>query len=186
MANTKVLLMPIGIPGSGKSTYMEKLVKKLESDGETAIKVSADEYDKLYESNGEINKEKLNAAHNTCLRKVFELMESRTDTIIVDNTNLNMSKWYEYIFLACNNEYRVYFMLPKYGMCYYDTGMSFEKQLEHAKKIRSTIDDPTKPKIVPGRVIDKMYREFLTVRKFISDNKDVCQCDPHLWLKICE
>lgn len=186
MTSKKVLVIPIGISGCGKSTYMEKLVRKLESDGETAIKVSADDYDKLYNSNGEINIEKLNAAHNTCLRKVFECMESRIDTIIVDNTNLNINKWYEYIFLACNNEYRVYFMLPKYEIFYYDTKLSLEKQLEHAKKIRSIIDDVTKPKIVPSRVIDKMYRDFLIVKKFISENKDVCQCDPHLWLKICE
>lgn len=185
--SAKVLLIPIGIAGSGKTTYMDKIVKKLKDENRTVEKISADDYEGLYSEFGEIDKSKIPAAHNMCLRKVFEFMENRIENIILDNTNLKSNDWYDYLFIACNNDYRVYFMLPKYGLTYYNTGYTtFEKQLEHIKKTRSTIIDLSKPKIVPAPVIEKMYRDFLLVKKLIDKNKEEYQCDPQLWIKLSE
>jgi hypothetical protein len=185
--SSRVLLIPIGIAGSGKSTYMDKLILKLKSENRTVDKVSADDYLGLYSNLGEIDLSKLSLAHSSCLRKVFELMENRVENIIVDNTNLNVHKWYEYLYIACNNDYRVYFMLPKYGLIYYNIRYnSIDKQLELIKKNRSVINDKSKPKIVPAGVIEKQYRDFQIIKKFVNDNKVECQCDPHLWLKLCE
>ena len=78
-------------------------------------------------------------------------------------------------------------MLPKYGLTYYNTGYAtFDKQLEHIKKVRSTIWDFSKPKVVPAPVIEKMYRDFILVKKLIDKNKEEYQCDPSLWIKLSE
>ncbi len=185
--STRVLLIPIGIAGSGKTTHMDKIIKKLKKENKTVEKVSADDYEGLYSEFGEINKSKIKEAHNMCLRKVFEFMENRIENIILDNTNLKSNDWYDYLFIACNNDYRVYFMLPKYGLTYYNTGFTtIEKQLEFIKKIRSTVLDFNKPKTVPAPTIEKMYRDFILVKKLIEKNKEEYQCDPNLWIKLSE
>ncbi len=176
--STKVLLIPIGIAGSGKTTYIEKIINKLKQENRTVEKVSIDNFDRLYSE--------LSLAHNMCLRKVFELMENRVENIILDNTNLKSTDWYDYLFIACNNGYRVYFMLPGYDLTYYNTGFTnINHQFEYIKSKRSTIIDINKQNITEN-IIDKMYKDFIFIKKFIKNNKDVCQCEPHLWIKLCE
>ncbi len=183
---TNTLILPIGIAGSGKSTFINGLINKYRSKGETCEKVSADDFPDLYSERGEIDKTKLDKAHTYCLRTVLGHMEKHVKNIFVDNTNLNVEKWYEYMILACNNGYQVYLMLPDYGLTFYNTGITdLGEQIDYIKNIRATIQDASKPKVVPANIIEKMYRDFVLVKKFINQHKQDCDIDPHEWIKLC-
>lgn len=86
----KVTIMR-GIPGSGKSTYAEKL---------SGLIVSADHYhmvDGVYV----FKKENATAAHNDCLRRfIAATMNSDVKHIIVDNTNVKVFEVAPYYRLA--------------------------------------------------------------------------------------
>lgn len=88
----RVIIM-CGIPGSGKSTYIEKNCLR-------AITASADSY---FAANGGFNPAKLGLAHGKCLRDFIETIqdsEFQHSDIVVDNTNTTTEEIAPYVALA--------------------------------------------------------------------------------------
>jgi hypothetical protein len=91
------------VPGSGKSTFARQLKEKLEAEGKTVVKVSADDY--FYEKGAKKAEEEGNPlapgeeryefvpweigeAHAECFRRFLYALGTDADVVIVDNTNL--------------------------------------------------------------------------------------------------
>jgi predicted kinase len=95
MANKVVILR--GVSGTGKSTFVNKNYPN-------AIVVSTD---KFFETNGEYKFElgKIGMAHSWCFNKYIEALYStdpidKSETIVVDNTNIRIWEFANYILLA--------------------------------------------------------------------------------------
>lgn len=81
-----VLYLVRGLPGAGKTTFINTLMCMFE-DGETyADHFEADQY--FYDEAGNYNFDvtKLGAAHTKCQRNTYEAMEAGADYIFVSNT----------------------------------------------------------------------------------------------------
>jgi len=95
MSIKKVIIMR-GIPGSGKSTYIEEKFDK-----NTTKICSADNY--FVDKNGvyKFDVTKLNDAHLQCMRDyLYGLILSSTDTVVVDNTNIRPEEYTPYVQVA--------------------------------------------------------------------------------------
>ena len=76
----KQLIIMVGLPGSGKSTFIKKLPNN-------PIVCSADNY---FEKSGEykFDASKLHDAHRECMNKANDNMLMKKSVIVIDNTNL--------------------------------------------------------------------------------------------------
>lgn len=81
-----VLYLVRGLPGSGKSTFVNTLVQLLDDGSLYVDHFEADQY--FYNSKGEyeFDATKLGAAHLTCQRKTEEALDSGADYVFVSNT----------------------------------------------------------------------------------------------------
>ena len=85
------------IPGSGKSTLAKQIASKAQSNGESVVICSADDY--FYQlGNGTyaFDRTKISDAHKYCYRKFCKAVSDNTDLIIVDNTNLSAWEFSSY------------------------------------------------------------------------------------------
>ena len=101
----KVVVIMVGVSGSGKSTWIEEFLRTHPS--ESSVIASADHF---FMQNGlyNFNASKLGAAHDYCKEKFSRAIQDGVDTIFVDNTNTR--KWERgfYITEAKKNGYKVF------------------------------------------------------------------------------
>lgn len=103
IGNSVVIL--VGVPGSGKSTVTEAIIKH--SYSTSYMICSADNYfmkDGVYQW----EPAKIGAAHSQCKREFEEAIIHDTELIIVDNTNIKHRDRKAYIQLGLENGYRVF------------------------------------------------------------------------------
>lgn len=88
------------IPGSGKSSYVEKLLASLSKQGKSVEVVSADKF--FTNLKGEYNFDftKIGLAHGECFRGAIEAVQGGKDVVIVDNTGLASFELSPYKLLA--------------------------------------------------------------------------------------
>lgn len=130
-----------GIPGSGKSTYIQKNFPN-------AKVCSADHY--FETPNGYFfDASKLSSAHGNCKRTALNAMEQGIPLIVLDNTNIKLSWFKEYIEVAKRFDYEVSairmicepneaFKRNSHGVPY-ETILSFKNRLEASPKIENEI-----------------------------------------------
>ncbi len=92
---TKRLIIIRGIPGSGKSTYAQKLVNELTGEGKTVKHIESDMF---FMKDGEykFNMKLLGVAHKWCFDTVFNSF-NENDTVIVSNTFTTMKELAPYM-----------------------------------------------------------------------------------------
>ena len=100
---TKTVIIMVGLPGSGKSTFIKKLP------GAPVI-CSADHY---FEQGSEykFDATKLGAAHTQCRNKAALAMHQNAPTIVIDNTNLADKEREPYETLAQQNGYKILYVV---------------------------------------------------------------------------
>jgi hypothetical protein len=163
-----VLYILVGVSGSGKSTYAQSIVKN--SYGyilKNAI-CEADMFPGLY-TNGKLNFTLLETAHIYCSMCVEERMKIGYKTIVQSNTNLELKNIVSYIKLAEKYDYKVYIVLPKYDLLYFDGIKDRKKQAQQLISARGSdrpngVSGQVGYKHVPKEKILSMIRKFDTVK----------------------
>jgi hypothetical protein len=107
-SQSKRLLILRGAPGAGKSTAARALEMQQISEGKTCGVCSADSYF-IDELTGKytFNAGGLGSAHAFCLDTCMAFMESETDLIIIDNTNIMPREYEKYLHGAAKRGYGV-------------------------------------------------------------------------------
>jgi len=94
MANKRLFVMQ-GLPGSGKSTYAKKLVKR------GGYVLSADDFFvTLGRGTYKFDPARLSEAHGTCFRALVGSMDEGLTPLVVDNTNISAVEVAPYILAA--------------------------------------------------------------------------------------
>src|SRR5574337_937540 len=103
----KTLILTIGCAGSGKTTYAERLTRKLNAIfGLRVADCCADDY---FVKDGKYNfdRNKLGQAHNYCRETAQKYMRSGVDCLVVHNTSTTYKERKPYHELAKQWDYRV-------------------------------------------------------------------------------
>lgn len=90
---TDKLILMVGCPGSGKSTWIEKQIPRIEEDGKTTVVVSRDYIRKSMV--GDTNDESIyfsreKEVFEEFVRQINEAMEIGIDTVFVDATHISV------------------------------------------------------------------------------------------------
>ena len=110
---SKYLVIMRGLPGSGKSTMAERLIKKFINiyRGAIACKCSADDYFTDDCGNYSFDASKLGKAHGHCRWKASTAMESEIPLVVIDNTNTSLREMRPYIDLGKKFGYAVRYIV---------------------------------------------------------------------------
>lgn len=101
-----------GCPGSGKSTYSNRIMARLNSMfGLRVVKCSADEYFINKEGQYIFNRDKIGNAHGYCKDQARKAMRSGNDLVVIDNTNTTRKEMEPYILMAKEWDYRIVYRL---------------------------------------------------------------------------
>ena len=86
---TYAVIMLVGVPGSGKSTYAQELIKKLESEEHTVAYISRDKvrFNALEPNDLYFDKEK--AVFNEFIRQINQAIEDGFEYVIIDATHVS-------------------------------------------------------------------------------------------------
>lgn len=137
---SKKLYILVGVPGSGKSTYANKLSSRKNI-------CEADNFPGLY-VDGRLKFNLLEIAHIYCRMCVEERMKLGLEKIIQSNTNLDLKNIIPYLNLAEKYDYKVYIVLPKYDLLYYDGIKDRKRQIQQLISSRGA----DRPNSVEGQV----------------------------------
>ena len=170
----------VGVAGSGKSTFANEQVRKLNDSGTKSIVVSADNYPGLYKE-GALQCHLLMGAHANCLKQVCSALELGL-VVYLDNTNLNTNNWMGYLDFCSNNKIPVYFHVPIDRLLFYTHPSKLIQsnrieQLNHICNVRSTGD-----KIIPLGVICQMESNFYPIVHTINKLLPICSNNPEKWI----
>ena len=100
MRKEKLVIVLRGLPGTGKSTYVQK-------HHPTALVCSADNYFLNDDGVYDFQISKISEAHEYCLQQFIRGILSEAATIVVDNTNTQRWEYEDYVLLADKHGYNV-------------------------------------------------------------------------------
>lgn len=95
-----------GLPGSGKSTRAHQHAASASEGGKSAAICSADDYF-IRSGRYKFDHRKLGEAHAWCMGQFVAALQSRTDIVIVDNTNITLWEYSNYRSIAALAHYTV-------------------------------------------------------------------------------
>lgn len=87
------LVVMMGLPGAGKDFWIKQKMPKAD------VVASADDFfmqDGVYK----FDPKKLKEAHGSCVRKVVEALQAKTELVVVSNTNINITELSPYVALG--------------------------------------------------------------------------------------
>lgn len=102
----KKLVIIRGIPGSGKSTFANKILTVAEKSGETTYHCEADDYF-MVDGEYKFDRAKLGAAHSTCFNNIIGAMKKGIDCVVVSNTFTTIREIKPYVEAAESYDYQV-------------------------------------------------------------------------------
>ena len=104
----KYLLVMRGLPGGGKSTIAERILKKFMNIYNTTVcKCSADSYFTDDQGNYNFDHTKLGKAHGACKWKAATAMRKGVGLVVIDNTNTTRREVKPYLEMAKEHGYLV-------------------------------------------------------------------------------
>ena len=104
----KTLFLTVGCPGSGKTTYVNRVMTKLNAwFGLRCMDCSADEYFVGKDGKYNFDRTKLHQAHEYCKDRVRKALRSGCDFVAVSNTSTTHKERLPYIEMAKEWDYRV-------------------------------------------------------------------------------
>ncbi len=114
----KTIIGMRGVPGSGKSTFVEQvIIPMIEEHNQTTTGrqityqvVSADDYFRTPDNEYNFSPKLLRNAHNMCYRNYLKALQDGIDIVIIDNTNTQLWHITPYTALALIFEYGIMFM----------------------------------------------------------------------------
>lgn len=105
----KKMIVMRGLPGSGKSTEVTKIIANFCNShlGYSTVVCSADHF--FLDSNGEyhFNPKMIGDAHAACKEKAQKFMNAGVDLVIIDNTNTQYWEYQPYLTMAETYNYEV-------------------------------------------------------------------------------
>lgn len=102
-----VLYLVRGLPGAGKTTFINTLMCMFEDGSTHSEHFEADQYFYDKEGNYNFDVEKLGAAHSQCQRKTYEAMDAGADYIFVSNTFTTEKEMKPYLKMAEELGYQI-------------------------------------------------------------------------------
>ena len=126
MLSAGIVILLIGIPGSGKSYYIKQY--KL---SHPTTKIAVCSADHFFEKSGEyrFNPKLLGQAHDECFEKFYASLSSNIPVIFVDNTNIIAAHRDRYIKTAYQFHYSVELIVFKP-----DVELSFSRNVHNVPK----------------------------------------------------
>lgn len=109
--DVKVVVLLRGLPGSGKSTRADELVKSFRELQANPVVFSADKY---FDTQGgyRYDAKEVGAAHNWAFKNTEEAVRVFQSPIIIDNTNTEEFEILNYYNIAYHNWYKFYVLEP--------------------------------------------------------------------------
>ena len=137
--------MLIGLPGSGKSTYAQKLAKRITIEG-TEI-VSSDEIRK--EIFGDINDQTHNEEVFTILKeRVVDILDNKNKNVVIDATNITRK-----------NRISIINYIDSKISWFYEYN-SIEYVIIATPYYQCILNNEKREKVVPKEVIQRMFKQF--------------------------
>jgi tRNA uridine 5-carbamoylmethylation protein Kti12 len=133
----QTLIIVRGPPGSGKSTFVKKLISEL-PEGETSAHFEADMYHYDKDGNYNWNPDNLSKAHNWCYASVRNALEHNVDNVYVSNTFIKLRDIKRYLDLSsdvvvyrmCTQFDNIHSVPPEVVKRMTDTYQPYEKEIE--------------------------------------------------------
>lgn len=153
---SRVLFLARGIPSSGKSTTVKKLVPD-------NLIFSADKY---FERDGsyKFDRTQLGTAHNTCYKGAEAAMQRDESRIAVDNTNTTVRECKTYIDLAKKYGYEIK-IVESSRPEWMKTALLLNDKVKYAKELDTMADffaeDNKKTHNVPKEAILAMFQRWV-------------------------
>jgi tRNA uridine 5-carbamoylmethylation protein Kti12 len=96
------VIINVGVPGSGKSTWTDKFIEQCDENGSTVVVCSADKFHEDEFGVYKFDPAKAGMAHALCLNKFLKaIVASSVDFVVVGNTNITAWERMNYVEAAC-------------------------------------------------------------------------------------
>lgn len=127
----KKLVIIRGVPGSGKSTHANSLIKAYQSEGRTTAHFEADMFFTHEDGSYHWNPKQIGFAHQWCQNQVREALKT-CDVVIVSNTSVKKRDVDVYVNIAkeAGAEYDIYRMFGKFKNVHAVPAETVQKMLD--------------------------------------------------------